>query len=395
MPVTIQPIDLLSRQVSVPSELRTAEWSRLPQWTRERSFWMAGVTEHEILEEMRSIVEREALGEAGEFELRREWEEALDELGYQPEPGQEGTIKDLRSLRRFNIALRTNRALMNGWAQREAGLRPGPVRARPAYELVRIRSVQVPRDWEARWLAAGGELYEGRMMAPKTSEIWERLGSRELFDDALGVNYPPFAWGSGKGWKIVGARECVRVGLMTRWQIREQVDSVIPFISSPGESLETHPRITSPDLRTRLADELQGLARWEDDRLLFTDPNGTRTANPEELQQIWSESLPTEFHDAAPDGLFQRQSVLDFADDPEAFATQPTRDQWDDLARAIGRLIAPDRRREIMARIYRRDDLSWIEQLTRSEAWRAALSIDPPAPRAVRLLETIINLLLP
>lgn len=392
MPVTIQPIDLLAGKTTVPSELRSAEWSRLPQWMREESFWMAGVARHEIAQEMRDIVGRSGAGEAGEFELYRQWEEALARLGYAPEPGQEGTVKDLRSIRRFAVALRTNRALMNGWARRENGLRPGPLKASPCYELVRFQEAEVPREWVERFLAAGGELFDGRMIAAKTSPVWEMLGSVELFNDSLGVDHPPFAWGSGMGWGLVGSTEAMALGVMTARQIREQAESAVVAVTSPGTTLQARPQVTAPDLRDSLASELAGLAEWRGDTLIYTDPNGSRPVAVEELETLWSRPLPETFHDAARDGLFQRQSVIDFADDPEGFARRPERDQWDDLARAVGRVSDAAVRRRTMRRIAEREDLSWIDALLSSPLWRAAVAIGEIAPRAAGIVRAIRNL---
>lgn len=404
MPSPAQPLDLLAAKTLVPSDMRSAEWSRVAQWTRERSFYMSGVTRHEILQEMRDIVKLEAAGEAGEYELRKRWEETLERIGYKPEPGQEGTIKDLRSLRRFNIALRTNRALMNGWARKERGMRPGPMKAQPCWELVRQESAVQPRDWPARFVEAGGTIYGGRMIAPKTSPVWEELGSIERFDDALGVDYPPFAWGSGMGWDIVGAREAMDLGVMTAEQIRDQAESAVPVVSSPNESLQSKPAIVDQDLRESLAKEMAGLVEWikgqgsratdeEAPALIFTDPNGTRPADEAGLARIWSRPLPAAFHDIAPEGLFQRQAVLDFADDPERFSKKTDRDAWDDLARAVGRLSAsPSQRRRTMRAIADHSDLSWIDLLLGSPAWRAAMAIETRGPRAARIAATIAKL---
>lgn len=399
MPTAIQPLEKLDGAIAIPSEMRSAEWARVDQWSRERAFYMAGVSKVEILQEMRDITRQSATGEAGEFELRKRWEAYLDGIDYKPEPGQEGTIKDLRSLRRFNVALRTNRALMNGWALRENGARPGPMQAQPCWELVRFQEAKVPRDWVDRFARAGGTLYEGRLIAPKTSPVWQELGSVERFDDALGVDYPPFAWGSGMNWKGVGSREAIRLGVMTAEQIRAQRESAIPAapVSSPNESLQSTPAVTDEDLRKELANDLQGLAKWEseapDAPLIFTDPNGTRPMAPEELVPAWSTPLPAEFHTDDDEGLFQRQSVLDFAADPEAFTKKPDRDRWDDLARAVARVAGPDRKREILTKMAAPDAVDWIAALLQSDLFRMAGQASAKPTKAVLILRAILNLI--
>jgi hypothetical protein len=391
MPTTTQPLDLLDAKITIPSEMRSAEWSRLDQWTRERAFYMAGVADAEIAQEMREIVQQAATGDAGEFELRQQWEAHLDKVGYQPLPGQEGTIKDLRSLRRFNAALRTNLSLMHEWARKENALRPGPVAAQPSFELVRLAEARVPRDWPARFVAAGGTLYDGRMIAPKLDDVWRALGSTDLFPDSLGVDYPPYAWGSGMGRLGVGARETVSLGVMTREEIVAQADAVRGRpITSPSATMETTPRVTDPDLRDDLATRLDGLARWDGDALVFTDPNGTRRTTEAELVETWSRPLPEPFRtEDHPAGLFQRDSVLLLADEPEAFAARPDTDAWDDLARALMRLHPRKDHRRILAGIADREDVSWIDRLTGSSLWSTAMEITQAAPRAVEILKLI------
>ncbi|MBL9155013.1 MAG: hypothetical protein JNK37_21205 [Verrucomicrobiales bacterium] len=352
MATQIQPVDLLDLKTLRPTELRTAEWSRVDQWARERAFYMAGVAEAETLQEMRELVRLNATGQAGEFELLKRWEAFLDRKGYTPEPGQEGTIKDLRSLRRFNVALRTNTALLHEWAAKENDLRPGPMRAFPAWELVRLKAARVPRDWPARWVRAGGVLTDdGRMIAGKLDEVWPRLGDRSLFADALGVDYPPLAWGSGMGRRGVGARECLALGVLTK----EDIEASVAYVKarplhSPSEGLQATPRVTDRDLREDLGEKLQGLARWEGKTLVFTDPNGTRPATQAELLEMWSRPLPEKFRtEAHPEGLLQKDALKRFVEQNDRFRDAADTDRWEDLVRLHARLVN-DRERDRLHR---------------------------------------------
>lgn len=396
MPTAAQPLDLLTAKSLLPTELRTGELARLDQWTRERSFYMATVTQAEILQEMRGMAARAARGEAGEYELRKEWEAYLEKIGYQPLPGQAGTIKDLRSLRRFNVALRTNLRLMRGWALKENGRSRGELLSAPGWELVRIRDAKVPREWLDRFTEVGGEIKEGRMIAPKLDDVWQSLGNRAFFDDALGVDYPPFAWSSGMSWKPVYASEMERLGYLTPAEIKELAKTFGPVaMSSPNESLQTTPMITDKDLRDEVAEQLAGLARWVDDKLVFTDPNGTRPVRPDDLHSIWSTPLPKKFRtEEHPTGLFQRDAVLDFGDDPESFAKRPATDAWDDLARAVGRVTNDEQRRRILSTIADREDTTWIARAVESPAWGAAMNKTNLPGRAVGLLKAIRDLLI-
>jgi hypothetical protein len=277
---------LLDAKVSVPSDMRTAEWSRLPQWQRERAFYMAGVARAEILEEFRSEAAAIAAGERGMEESRKRLEQFLDGVGYQADPDDVGTIRDLRSMRRIHIALRTNVQLLQGWAQKERGL--AALGAFPAWELVRFENRRIQREWKERWIRAGGKLINGRMIALKTDGIWFRLGHEE--SDSLGVDYPPFAWGSGMGWRAISRRECKALGLLD--------NEVLPprqVVSSPNESLQAAPKIETPEIKTALSENLKGLAEWKSDVLVFTDPNGTRPYAAAQLAKVVTAELPEGF----------------------------------------------------------------------------------------------------
>jgi hypothetical protein len=234
------------------------------------------------------------------------------------------------------------------------------------------------------------------MIAPKLSPVWPALGSKSLFPDALGIDHAPFAWGSGMGLLPVGARETISLGVMTREEIDAQAELMrTPVIASPGESLELRPRVTDEVLRESLADEMGGLAEWQGDVFVFTDPNGSRPVAIDDLETIWSRPLPPRFRsEEHPTGLFQRDAVLDFGEDPEAFAKRPERDAWDDLARAIGRVSDETERRRILSTIADREETSWIDRVTSSDLWSEALDLTDLVPRAVSLVKAIRNLFL-
>lgn len=330
----------LGGKVSVPSEMRTAEWARVPQWIRERSFWMAGVTRAEVLDEFRREAAAIVAGETSEEQSLKKLQQYLAATGYTPEPGQEGTIKDLRTSRRILTTLRTNRLLLQGWGQVERGTRPGPMRAFPGWELVRISARRVPRDWPDRFVLAGGRVLEdGRMIALKTDQVWEALGTE--FEDSIGVHYPPFWWGSGSGLRGVPRREMMEMGLLDGWTPPPPMP-----VSSPNEALEMTPEITTPDVREALANHLQGLAEWKGETLVFTDPNGTRRYTGEELAEVWQRPMPESFQDLPGGGQMQREVFMDWAADSDRFVSDPAAgpyrlgrtDRWEDLRRVIARL---------------------------------------------------------
>lgn len=337
--MTAAPTDtrrLLDGKTSIPSELRTAEWAMVPQWERERAFYMAGVFQAEILDAFRAEVAAIAQGETSIPQAERRLGEMLAEIGYAPLPGQEGTIKDLRTWRRMRVALRTNVELLQGWALKEEGMTRGAMMAFPAWELIRRFKVKAPRDnpaWDARFVIAGGEIRGGRMIAMKDSLVWQELGN---FEDGLGVDYPPFAWGSGMRWKAVGFREAKALGVIPEgWQPPPRRP-----VSSPNENLQMTPQVSEPALREAMEKRFKGMAEWHGDTLVFTDPNGTRPMTGEKLVEIWEKGMPPAFEDLPGKGLGQMDSALRWLGDHEEFRDANGTNAWDDLLRLAGRIIS-------------------------------------------------------
>ena len=345
MPATVSDaFNLLAGKLSVPSELRTAEFSMLPQWLRERIFYMAAVNRGEILEGFRGEVGAIASGARGLEESRKLLERMLKDQNYQPLPGQEGTIKDLASMRRIQTSLRTNVSLLQGWGQKNRGLLGGAVSAFPGWELVRFLSRKVPRgDWPERFERAGGELSAGgRMIALKDDPVWEELGNGD--DDSIGCDYPPFAWGSGMAWRQVSRREMLALGLIDDTWTPPKPKPV----KSPNESLETTPQIATREIRDALSQRLKGLAEWQDDTLVFTDPNGTRPFAPDQLAEVWARELPGTFQSLPGGGQMQREAVLGWMANHRDFQDTGDTNAWADLLRAAGRIESPP-----VAKLYR------------------------------------------
>ena len=107
----------------------------------------------------------------------------------------------------------------------------------PAWELYRMYERKVPRLWKgdegtedatlggafaSRWYAAAQTANDpdaarvlqdtGRMIALKSSGIWQALGD---FEDGLGNPFPPFAFNSGMEIDGVPRNECIELGLLT------------------------------------------------------------------------------------------------------------------------------------------------------------------------------------
>jgi hypothetical protein len=138
-----------------------------------------------------------------------------------------GKITDLRSDARINLVLQTNRDISQGAGWFIQGQQEEVLAAFPAQELVRIESRRLVRDWKTRFRIAAqvaGDVdaarvleFTGRMMALKSSGIWQALGDGAGgYTDALGNPFAPFAFNSGMDLRDVAYSQAVELGLLQR-----------------------------------------------------------------------------------------------------------------------------------------------------------------------------------
>jgi hypothetical protein len=210
---------------------------------RARSVFSAQVANVTFLDAIKKLVDELAAGTTDAATARWALAETLKELGYTPEegfpdvppgdvpPAVAGTLQDLRSPRRLNLIVRTQTDLVRGRGQQLRGTEARRLSLFPAWELVRAMSRRMPRAWggadegslprrgkrvdpRPRWIIAGGRVLPGgRLIAFKGDPVWGELGSSGNFDDALDVDYPPFAFNSGMRWVEVSRAECKRLGV--------------------------------------------------------------------------------------------------------------------------------------------------------------------------------------
>jgi len=242
-----QALELAARRDLLPSALSSREQREtLAQAVRENAVFSARTNNAHYLQTLRQVVNRILSGDLNLADARLALAETLDALGYTPEGGfpedlgsvppvVQGSIQDLRSRRRLDFMLTTQIRLTAGRSQHVRGLERAALRQFPAWELVRVAEKSKPRDWQRRWLEAGGELFEGgRMIAMKGDAIWDSLGDSALFDDALDVDYPPFAFSSGMGWQAVSRADVTRLGVTG--PEGETIDEVLEMIPAPKAS---------------------------------------------------------------------------------------------------------------------------------------------------------------
>jgi hypothetical protein len=243
-----QPPNLTALSVSeirslLPVALGSAEIrDQIAVELRANAVFSARTTNAVYLGILKKVIDEVAAGRMDQATARVTLLEALRALGYTPEEGfpddpegtvpeaVAGTLQDLSSRRRLDLIINTQRALMIGRSQQLRGMEPARLQQFPAFELVRMEDREVPRNWggtqtgsppirqgqadlRSRWTIAGGNFWDGRMIALKGDPVWGELGSSENFDDALDTDHPPFAFNSGMGWAEVALGECRTLGI--------------------------------------------------------------------------------------------------------------------------------------------------------------------------------------
>lgn len=193
---------------------------------RMRSIFVARAANLDFLTKVKEVTTAVADGRMNQATARLTLLETLKAVGYTPEggfpdvpagqipPAIRGSLEDLSSRRRLDLIIDTQRDLMRGLATKAKGMAPAALSNFPAFELIRIYDRREKRDWRARWEIAGGKLISGRMIAFKGDPVWGELGSSGNFEDALDVDFPPFAFTSGIGWQPISRADCRRLGVV-------------------------------------------------------------------------------------------------------------------------------------------------------------------------------------
>jgi hypothetical protein len=193
--------------------------------------------------------------------------ETLRAIGYEPQEGEAGTIKDLLSRRRQDVIFDTNVRMAHGYGQHVQGQDPAVLDEWPAQELVReanwdAESRGTARPWTRIWQDAGGQLHNGRMIALKNDEIWVTISR-------FGLPYPPFDYGSGMGVQDVDRDTAMEAGLIG---LDEQVTPNVPDLNA-DLSAEL-PGNAPAWLVQQVRDAFEGEADVQDGRLVLAPRAG-------------------------------------------------------------------------------------------------------------------------
>lgn len=287
------------KKALIGSSLNSREWNLVQAGLRDRAFISSQVESMRILHAARKMVADRAGGQLSASEIRRDLRKVISSTGYRPPEGKEGTLQDLYSKRRLDTIIKTNVEQARGYVRHLDGMKPGAFAAFPGQELIRVRERKEKRDWATRWKNAGGQFYNGRMIALRDDPIWERIS-------VFGNPFPPFAWGSGMGVRAVSRRDSIALGVITDEAVREKVQSLKAEKSvSMNENLAVSvtPEEES-ELRQAFGDQIaieNGEARWRDGLVSRLKPDETvRLPGGIELRGAALEGVPEDVMSLIP-----------------------------------------------------------------------------------------------
>lgn len=208
-----------------------------------QSVWSARMESARYLAQVQKVCAQVAGGGMNLAEARMVLTRTLRNMGH--DTANARGIADPASRRRLDLIINT-RTEMAANAARVNSQTEATCYAFPAWELVRYEDRRMPRDWAARWKAAGDSVgWVGvardatEMVALKDSPIWAAIGNGAGgYRDTLGNPYPPFAFSSGMDWRGVRRARCIELGLITAStppQVPERV-SVAPTSNELAEA---------------------------------------------------------------------------------------------------------------------------------------------------------------
>ncbi len=287
------------KKALVGSSLNSREWNLVQAGLRDRAFISSQVESMRILHAARRMVADRAGGQLSASEIRRDLRKVISSTGYRPPEGKEGTLQDLYSKRRLDTIIRTNVEQARGYVRHLDGMKPGAFAAFPGQELIRVRERKEKRDWATRWNNAGGQFYNGRMIALRDDPIWERIS-------VFGNPFPPFDWGSGMGVRAVSRRDSIALGVVTDNEVRDKVQELKaenPVSMNENLAVSVTPEEES-ELRQAFGDQIaieNGEARWRDGLVSGLKPDETvRLPGGIELRGAALEGVPEDVMSLIP-----------------------------------------------------------------------------------------------
>ena len=247
-----EAIKALAEKDLLPDFMTSADIRALAAALKNQSFFSAQTTDEYLLQLYQDKiggmlnpvrVAGQATTEYSPAYVARAIKDFLISVNYAPATEDAGTIKDLSSDARVSLVLQTNKQLAQGQGNWLQSQRAGVLDSFPADELFRLEDRVKKRDWLARWRLAGEQTDDPigtgwtitpdeRLIALKNHDIWNWIGSSDLFDDALDVIWPPFAFNSGMWVKDVSRADCEEVGLLDKGEAAPEPANIVSAIES-------------------------------------------------------------------------------------------------------------------------------------------------------------------
>ena len=287
------------KKALIGSSLNSMEWNLVQAGLRDRAFISSQVESMRILHAARRMVADRAGGQLSASEIRRDLRKVISSTGYRPPEGKDGTLQNLYSKRRLDTIIKTNVEQARGYVRHLDGMKPGAFAAFPGQELIRVRERKEKRDWATRWKNAGGQFYNGRMIALRDDPIWERIS-------VFGNPFPPFDWGSGMGVRAVSRRDSIALGVVTDNEVRDKVQELKaekPVSMNENLAVSVTPEEES-ELRQAFGDQIaikNGEARWRDGLVSGLKPDETvRLPGGIELRGAALEGVPEDVMSLIP-----------------------------------------------------------------------------------------------
>jgi hypothetical protein len=269
--VTIGPLDKAVEKFGakspIGSTLSSKGWANVPVELREAALFTARIEDARFLADLQKKLraaiglQREAVKNGEAFVDRSSFigdmRQLAAPLSTSPNPFADRGITNIASPARLGLIWDMQVTRANSYARDKMSLDADVMDAFPAWELLRLQERKEKRDWRARWEAAGGKLYSGRMVALKTDPIWTAISD-------FGTSTEPFAWGSGMGKEEVSRDDAIAIGLIEP-DARIEAEELPPLSAGLEASVEGLPEAFVKALNTIFGKQIAiegNKARW-------------------------------------------------------------------------------------------------------------------------------------
>lgn len=215
-------LQLRAVKSNLPNTLSSVELRSLGPEILQRANFSARVFSAGFLDEIAGVEMDLQAGEITVAQARQRLEIAADAM----------SERELLTDQRIKLIVETNDDLSAGYALKLAGNNDVALDEFPCWEFIRVEERKVHRDWESRWQQACADSGDddalrvfqesGVMCARIDSDLWDSLGS--MFDDSLDVDYPPFAFNSGMGVRLMSRARAEELGIIDEGETVQPVE---------------------------------------------------------------------------------------------------------------------------------------------------------------------------